>query len=76
MVCDTPSANFKYGPYLRQGLPTEPVTPSSALVFTNVGTPIAAGTVGGWAYDSTSGQFIMNSSAADVPGGTHLYSQH
>jgi prepilin-type N-terminal cleavage/methylation domain-containing protein len=77
MVCDTPSANFKYGPYLRQGLPTEPITPSSALAFTSTGAPIApAGTAGGWAYDSTSGQFIMNSNAADVVGGTHLYSQH
>ena len=76
MVCDTPSANFKYGPYLRQGLPTEPVTPSSALAFTSAGTPITATAAGGWAYDSMSGQFIMNSNVADVTGGSHLYSQH
>jgi len=55
--------NYRYGPYLRQGIPNEPINNTNAVVFTNAGTPIVAAAAGtGWAYDARSGQFIMNSS--------------
>lgn len=58
------ATNFRFGPYLRQGLPMEPITNSNAVVVTTAGTPIApAAATGGWAYDTRSGQFIMNSNA-------------
>jgi len=57
--------NYRYGPYLRQGLPVEPINNVTTVAFTNLGTPIAAAATGtGWAYDAISGQFIMNSNVA------------
>jgi general secretion pathway protein G len=60
---------FRFGPYLRRGIPNEPInnlgSANTAIVTTAVGTPIVAGTAGGWAYDTVSGQIIMNSTAVD-----------
>lgn len=53
--------NFRFGPYLRQGLPVEPINSIADVVVTDDGKPITATDTGGWAYDTRSGQFIMNS---------------
>jgi prepilin-type N-terminal cleavage/methylation domain-containing protein len=62
---------FKYGPYLRQGVPTEP--------FSNVNTiTMAAASAGGlgWAYNSTTGQFTSNNSNVEATGATRHFSDH
>lgn len=55
------ATNFRFGPYLRQGLPVEPINNIATVVVTDDGVPITATAAGGWAYDTRSGQFIMNS---------------
>jgi prepilin-type N-terminal cleavage/methylation domain-containing protein len=76
LACDTPSTDYKYGPYLRQGIPTEPVTSNATVVVTTAGTPIKATAAGGWAYDTRSGQFIANNTANDTNTPQRQYSQH
>ena len=73
-TCSVANATFRYGPYLRQGIPPEPINNDATIVITNVGaiTPAAAGK--GWAYDAKSGQFIMNSNVVDPNG--KAYSAH
>jgi prepilin-type N-terminal cleavage/methylation domain-containing protein len=60
---------FSLGPYLRGGIPNDPITSTGALagaiITTADGSPIAATGAGGWSYDSLSGQIIMNSAALD-----------
>ena len=72
-TCSAGDTTFKFGPYLRKGIPVDPVTQKGALaaeiVVTTVGTPIApAAATGGWAYDTKSGQIVMNSNATDSKG--------
>ena len=63
-TCSIAGGAFRFGPYVRQGLPTEPITSSDAVVVTTTGAPIVAtAATGGWAYDTSSGQFVMNSNA-------------
>lgn len=64
-TCDTPSPGYNYGPYLRKGIPVEPVTSKGDVAITSAGKPITAGTAGGWAYDTKSGQFIANTDKTD-----------
>ena len=64
------AALYRFGPYLRRGIPNDPITGTGALaggiVTTAAGTPlVAAAATGGWAYDTVSGQIIMNSNAVD-----------
>lgn len=69
---------YRFGPYLRQKIPNEPVnnigSAAANITVTAAGVPITAGTTGGWAYDTKSGQIIMNSSATDSK--TQPYSSH
>jgi len=54
------AAGFKYGPYLRKGVPAEPTSSVATVTITTTGAAItASGT--GWAADTVSGQFISNS---------------
>jgi len=54
------------GPYLRKGMPAEPITNSAAIAVATAGTPLApAAATGGWAYDVKTGQIVMNSNATD-----------
>ncbi|TWI69752.1 general secretion pathway protein G [Pseudoduganella lurida] len=65
-TCSIANATFRFGPYLRQGVPTEPVSNSAAVAFSATGAPIApTADTPGWAYDAMSGQFIKNSNLAD-----------
>jgi len=80
MTCTAPQAGglYRFGPYLRGGMPNEPINNVGALaagiVTTAAGTPLVATASTGWAYDSVSGQIIMNSTAQDST--TRLYSLH
>jgi prepilin-type N-terminal cleavage/methylation domain-containing protein len=73
---------YKFGPYLRKGIPNEPITGKGAAVgeivsvATPTGAPLAAdsGNPGGWKVDTKSGQIIMNSGANDSK--TKAYSTH
>jgi prepilin-type N-terminal cleavage/methylation domain-containing protein len=68
-TCSLQIGEFRFGPYIRKELPMDPLTDSRAVVVTAVGTPIApTAATGGWAFDTTSGQFVMNSNAADSKG--------
>jgi len=66
------------GPYLRKGLPNEPINNVGAvaanIAVTTTGAPITAAASTGWAYDTKSGQIIMNSTTADSKG--KLFSTH
>lgn len=78
-TCTVGDATFKYGPYVRKGLPNDSITGKGAVVgditVTSTGAPIApAAATGGWAYDSKSGQVVMNSNANDSRG--KAYSTH
>jgi general secretion pathway protein G len=77
-VCTTGDpAIYRFGPYLRQGIPMEPINNSNAVaMFTANGAPIAAAAVGGWAYNTISGQFIMNSTANDNGNPARQFSAH
>lgn len=69
------TATFKYGPYLRKGVPVDPITQIATVVVTSAGTPLApAAATGGWAYDTKSGQIVMNSNANDSR--SKAYSTH
>ena len=73
------TTTFKYGPYLRKGIPPDAITGKGSLpaeiVVTTTGAPIApAAATGGWAVDTKSGQIVMNSNANDSKG--KAYSTH
>ena len=66
------------GPYLRKGFPAEPINNKGSIAaeitVTATGAPITAAASTGWAYDTKSGQIIMNSTATDSK--TKAYSTH
>ena len=67
---------FKYGPYFRKGIPSDPIKQISTVVVTSAGAPlIPSADTGGWLYDTLSGQIVMNSNANDSKG-TIKYYQH
>lgn len=64
---------FRYGPYVRKGIPPDSITNKGSLaaeiVVTATGAPIVpAAATGGWAVDTKSGQIVMNSNATDSKG--------
>ena len=78
-TCSLGDGTFKYGPYIRKAVPNDAVTGKGSLVgeivVTSTGAPIApAAATGGWAYDTKSGQVVMNSNATDSKGAA--YSAH
>jgi prepilin-type N-terminal cleavage/methylation domain-containing protein len=75
-TCTVGGGAFKYGPYLRQGIPTEPINSVATVAMTSTNKPITATAAGGWAYDTKSGQFIMNSTAMDTGSPSRAYSAH
>lgn len=63
LTAATADATFKYGPYLKRGMPMEPVTNSAAVVVITTGTlgVIADSAVSvGWKFDNKNGQLIAN----------------
>ena len=69
------AAIYKFGPYLRKGIPADPVTQVATIAVQLTGAPLApAAATGGWAYDNKSGQIVMNSNAATAA--NKAYSTH
>jgi general secretion pathway protein G len=73
------STTFRYGPYVRKGVPNDVITGKGSvaaeIAVTTTGAPLApASATGGWAYDTRSGQIVMNSNASDSKGAA--YSTH
>jgi general secretion pathway protein G len=76
-VCDSPNAGYVYGPYLRKGIPVEPISNSAAVAVTSAGTPIVpTAATAGWAYDTKSGQFVANSNTSDSGSPARKYYEH
>jgi prepilin-type N-terminal cleavage/methylation domain-containing protein len=76
-ACPTGDNTFRYGPYLRQGIPTEPFSNSNAVtVAANGGAAVAAANGLGWSYSTGTGQFIKNNNAADGAAGNRTFNQH
>lgn len=72
-TCSIGDATFKYGPYLRKGIPHDSLNGKGSvvgeIVVTSTGAPITpSAATGGWAYDTKSGQMVMNSNANDTRG--------
>ena len=72
-TCDVASASFGFGPYFRGTIPAEPITNKGTLpadiAVTTTGAALApTAATGGWAFDSKSGQIVMNSNALDIKG--------
>jgi prepilin-type N-terminal cleavage/methylation domain-containing protein len=74
-TCSGADPTTLLGPYLRKGVPAEPITNSAAISVATAGTPLApSAATGGWAYDVKTGQIVMNSNAVDSKGAA--YSTH
>lgn len=58
-ACTGTDATFRYGPYLKDDLPTNPLgTSNTVVVITDGVLGISTGSSGGWRYDSVTGEFI------------------
>ena len=76
-ACPTGDKNFRYGPYLRQGIPTEPFSNMNTVTVPADNAALAVNAAGdGWAYSTGTGQFIKNSNAADGAAGNRTFNQH
>ena len=71
------TTTYKYGPYLRQGLPMEPFSSSAEVKVADAGKPAAPEAGGkGWAYSPTTGQFVSNNLDVEATGSTRKFSDH
>jgi len=68
-TCTIADTTYRYGPYLRQGIPADPFDQKDTVVVTNVGGKIVPtrDTASGWAYDVKSGEFVLNVKPAAAP---------
>lgn len=58
-ACTGTDATFKYGPYLGNDLPVNPLgTVNTTTVVTTGILGLASGSTGGWRFDSVTGEFI------------------
>jgi general secretion pathway protein G len=60
-ACTGTDAEFRYGPYLKDDLPDNPLatTPSNAVTVVTTGVlGLTSGGTGGWRFDSVTGEFI------------------
>jgi prepilin-type N-terminal cleavage/methylation domain-containing protein len=78
-TCTVGDTTYKFGPYLRKGIPTDGITGKGSqvteVVVTSTGAKInPSAATGGWAYDTKSGEIVMNSNATDSK--TRAYSTH
>lgn len=78
-ACSGAATQTTLGPYLRKGIPAEPISNKGSIAaeisVASTGAALApAAATGGWAYDSKTGQFVMNSNATDSK--TKAYSTH
>lgn len=72
-TCTVADTTYKFGPYLRKGIPNDGITGKGSLAaeidvkVTGAALAPTAAT-GGWQYDNKSGQIVMNSNANDSKG--------
>lgn len=70
-TCAAGDTTYKYGPYLRKAVPSEPYNSlgnaAAGILVTTTGT-IAVTNAGGWAYDTLSGQILANLTKTDAKG--------
>jgi prepilin-type N-terminal cleavage/methylation domain-containing protein len=74
-TCNVTINDYRFGPYIRKGIPADPITATggniAAAAVTGIavqltGLPLApAAATGGWIFDTKSGQVVMNSNAPD-----------
>jgi general secretion pathway protein G len=60
-ACTGTDAEFRYGPYLKDDLPENPLatTPINTVTVVNTGIlGLTSGNTGGWRFDSITGEFI------------------
>lgn len=69
-TCTIADATYRYGPYLRQGIPLDPFGQKNDIIVTTTGAKIAPthDTGSGWAYDVKSGEFVLNKKSATTAG--------
>ena len=59
-------ANYKYGPYLKKGIPVEPISSSAAVEISTaglLGMTATSGVDAGYKFDNKTGQLIANSTS-------------
>lgn len=53
------ASQFRFGPYLRNGLPVNPLGTSNAITVVNTGVlGLSSGGTGGWRFDTVTGELI------------------
>ena len=53
------ATQFRFGPYLKDGVPTNPLGTSNVITVVNTGVlGLASGGTGGWRFDSITGELI------------------
>ena len=61
-ACTGTDANFRYGPYLKDDLPVNPLavtTPNNTVTVVSTGVlGLTSGSTDGWRFDSVTGEFI------------------
>ena len=68
-TCTVQVGTYKFGPYIRKAIPTDPIKEINTVAVTATGAAIApAAATGGWAFDTVSGQLVVNSNALDSKG--------
>ena len=65
-ACKVSTTNHKFGPYLRQGIPVEPVSnvPTVTVSTTGAAAPVTTG----WSYSTVTGEFNAPPSATPATG--------
>jgi type II secretory pathway pseudopilin PulG len=55
----TDPAQFRFGPYLKDGIPANPLGTNNTVTVVNTGVlGLASGGLGGWRFDSVTGELI------------------
>jgi prepilin-type N-terminal cleavage/methylation domain-containing protein len=58
-ACTGTDATFKYGPYLKDDIPVNPLGTVNTVTVVNTGVlGLTSGSTGGWRFDSVTGEFI------------------
>lgn len=76
-VSSTKSSTYKFGPYLRKGIPPCPVSPRQGktgiemVSGTTAPAYAASNTNAGWVYNYDTGDIVVNSNATDEAGASY-----
>lgn len=62
------TSTYTFGPYLKKGVPNEPISNSNAIAVSTAGALDLAvtGTTGGWKYDVKTGNLVANTTESDA----------